>query len=718
MMAPRAAISIKLLMIAVVMMGCSAAGDNEKGSPMVPGANPLLEESSLPYGLPPFDRIADEHFLPAFAAGMQQQRDEVARIAAQKSPPSFANTLEALEKSGRLLDRVTRVFNNLNAAHTNEALQDIQKTVAPQLAAHKDAVFLDRALYARVRDLYERRDDLVLDPESRRLLERYHTDFVRAGADLPAASQERLRAINAELAALSAAFGQNVLAETNAAAVIVDRSEDLAGLTPVEIKSAAEAAAARGHEGRYLLALQNTTAQPILKTLADRALRERVHRASVERCARDNAHDNRPLVARIAALRAEQAGLLGYANQAAYVLEDQTARTIEAVNGLLAQLAPAALANAKREAAQIRALIAAEGGGFDLAPWDWAYYAEKVRAVRYALDDAQLKPYFELESVLYNGVFFAAERLFGLRFERRNDLPVYHPDVRVWEVFDADGSPLGLLLGDYWARDSKRGGAWMNQYVLQSGLLEDRPVVGVHQNIPKPPAGESTLLTFREVETMFHEFGHALHGLFSDVRYPRFGGTTVPRDFVEFPPQINEMWAFWPEVLANYARHHQTGEPLPPELRDRILAAQQFNQGFATTEYVAAAILDQAWHQLADGAAPADALAFEAQALAAAGLDYGPIPPRYRSTYFSHVFAGGYAAGYYAYVWSEVLDADAVEWFKQNGGLTRENGDRLRRCVLARGGSAEPMDLYRQFAGRDPSLAPLLARRGLSEPRE
>jgi peptidyl-dipeptidase Dcp len=698
------------------LAGLLTACGNQKSTSMDKGINPFFVDSTLPFGMPPFDRIKDDHFLPAFTEGMKQQLAEIAHIATQKSMPTFENTIEAMERSGQLLDRVQRVFSNLNGAHTNPQLEEIQKKVAPQLAAHRDAIFLDGALFARVRDLHERRHALDLDPESLRLLERYHTDFVRAGANLDPGTQERLKKINAELAALSTAFGQNVRAETLDSAVVVDGVEELAGLTPARIKSAAEAAEARDLAGKYMLTLQNTTIQPILNTMQNRELRERIHRASVERGARGNEHDNREIVARIAALRAERAHLMGYPDYATYVLEEQTAQTVEAVNGLLAQLAPAAMANARREASDIQELIVADGHDFDLRPWDWAYYAEKVRATRYALDDAQLKPYFELENVLHKGVFYAANRLFGLTMKPRPDLPVYHPDVRVWEVIDADGTPLGLFLGDFWARDSKRGGAWMNQYVMQSHLLGNRPVVGNHQNIPKPPAGEPTLMTFREVETMFHEFGHALHGLFSDVRYPRFAGTTVPRDFVEFPPQINEMWAFWPEVLANYSRHYETGEPIPQELLDRVQDAQQFNQGFVTAEYVAASILDQAWHQLAHGDVPTDVHAYEKQALAAAGMDYEPIPPRYRSTYFSHVFSGGYAAGYYAYIWSEVLDADSVEWFKQNGGLTRENGDRLRKYILSRGGSVEAMDLYRQFTGRDPVLEPLLERRGLISP--
>ncbi len=678
--------------------------------------NPFFRESTLPYAMPPFDQIKDEHYLPAYLQGMEQHLAEIAAIANNSEAPTFANTVVAMEQSGRLLVRVARVFRNLNSAHTNEAMQAVEKTVAPLYAAHFDAIYLNDLLFARLDSLYEQRASLGLDAESLRLLERYHTDFVRAGARLDEAQKTRLRAINSELAELSTAFGQNVLAETNQSAVLVDSLEALAGLSDNDIASAATAAAAAGHEGKYLLALQNTTIQPILNQMQNRALRERIHRASISRGARDNAQDNRPLVVRMATLRAERAELLGYSNAADYILEDQTAKNKEAVNEMLALLAPAALLNAQREANEIQALIQSQGESFGLEPWDWAYYAEQVRKARYDLDENQLKPYFELESVLVNGVFYSATQLFGITFVERFDLPVYHPDVRVWEVFDADGSPLGLFFGDFWARESKRGGAWMNQYVLQSNLLGERPVVGNHLNVTKPPAGQPTLLTVREVETLFHEFGHAIHGFFSDVTYPRFGGTTVPRDFVEYPSQVYEMWAFWPEVLTHYAKHYEDGSPIPQEMIDKVMEGRQFNQGYATTEYVAAAIIDQAWHQSPSNAIPVDVAAFEEEALRQAGLLFAPVPPRYLSTYFNHVFSGGYSAGYYAYIWAEVLDADSVEWFKSNGGLTRENGQRLREAVLSRGGSRDAMELYRAFAGRDPSIEPLLARRGLVMP--
>lgn len=675
--------------------------------------NPFFTASTLPYSVPPFDQITDEHYLPAFERGMEEELAEIELIASNPEPPTFENTIVAMERTGPILERVSRVFFNLNSAHTNPQMQEVQKTVSPKLAAHSDAIFLNGALFARVEALHAKRDELGLDPESRFLLERYHTDFVRAGARLSEDDKEKLRELNRELASLSTQFAQNVLQETINSAVVVDSAEELDGLSDSQIRAMANAAKERGHEGKYLVSLQNTTGQPPLSSLTNRALRQRIHEASVNRGARDNEHDNRPVVARTAALRAERAALLGYPNHAAFVLENATAGTTEAVNSMLTGLAPAAVANARREAADIQALIDAQGGDFQLQAWDWDFYAEQVKQARYDLDPSQLKPYFELESVLNNGVFYAANQVFGLTFKPRPDLPLYHPDARAWEVFEEDGTPLGIFIGDFYARDSKRGGAWMNAYVPQNGLSGAKPVVANHQNIPKPPEGEPTLMTFTEVTTMFHEFGHALHGLFSNVRYPRFSGTSVPRDFVEFPSQVNEMWAEWPSVLANYARHYQTGEPLPGDLLERTLEAQKFNEGYRTTEYVAASLIDQAWHQRGAGDVPTDVLAFEAETLKKHGMDFAPVPPRYRSTYFSHTFAGGYSAGYYSYIWSEVLDADAVEWFHENGGLKRENGDHFRATLLSQGGSKEAMQLYRDFAGRDPSVEPLLKRRGL-----
>ena len=677
--------------------------------------NPLFIESSLPHHLPPFDRIDTDHYLPAFERGMAEQLDETDLIANSPEAPSVENTLVALERSGRLLDRVASAFFILTSADTNDAMNEIRTEIAPRLAAHSDQIFLNAALFERVKTLHEERETLDLDAESRRLIEEYYTDFVRAGAELSESEKKRMQAINAELAALQTTFSQNVLDEVNAAAVVVDTREELAGLSDNQIAAAAEAAKARDLDGKYVVALLNTSGQPALSSLENRALREQIMLTSLARNSKGGKFDNRGVVSRMASLRAERAALLGYPNHAAYILEEETAQAVDAVNTRLASLVPPAVANAGREMADLQTIAAAEGAEFDVAAWDWAYYTEKVRAARFDFDASELRPYLEMNTVLENGVFFAANRLYGVTFEDRPDLPVYHPDVRLWEVFDADGSPLGLFLADYYARPSKRGGAWMNAYVSQSHLLGTRPVIANHLNVPKPPEGKPTLLTFDEVVTMFHEFGHTLHGLFSDVRFPYFAGTSVPRDFVEYPSQVNEMWATWPDVLKNYAVHHETGEPMPTEFLDKVLATETFNQGFATTEYLAASLLDQAWHQLGVDDVPDadDVESFEAAALEAAGAALATVPPRYRSTYFSHIWSSGYSAGYYSYIWSEVLDADSVEWFKENGGLTRENGDHFRQTLLSKGGSREAMTLYREFRGAEPDVGPLLARRGL-----
>ncbi len=678
--------------------------------------NPFFAESPLPHQLPPFDRIDDAHYAPAFERGMADQIAEIEAIAGASEPPTFENTIVALERSGQLLNRVAATFFALSSADTNDAINAIRNEMAPRLAAHTDRMLLDAGLFARVEALYEQRADIGLDDESRRLVEEYYVDFVRAGARLSDPEKERMQAINARLAALSSRFTQNVLDEVNASAVVVESRDELAGLSEGQIAAAVAAAEARDLEGRYVIPLLNTSGQPALASLEDRGLRERIARTSLARGSQGGEYDNRGVITEMARLRAERADMLGYPNHAAYILERQTARTVGAVNDRLASLAPPAVANAEREAADLQAMAEAEGADIELAAWDWSYYTEKVRAERYAFDASQLRPYFEMDNVLENGVFFAANRLYGLTFEERPELPVYHPDVRVWEVFDVGGEALGLFIGDFYARPSKRGGAWMNAYVSQSHLMETSPVVGNHLNVPKPPDGEPTLLTFDEVTTMFHEFGHALHGFFSDVRYPYFAGTSVPRDFVEYPSQVNEMWATWPEVLRNYAVHHETGEPMPADLLDRVLATQQFNQGFATTEYLAASLLDMAWHQLTADEVPdaAGVEAFEAAALEAAGVALATVPPRYRSTYFSHIWSSGYSAGYYSYIWSEVLDADSVEWFKENGGLLRENGDHFRSTLLSKGGSIEALDLFRAFRGAEPDIGPLLVRRGLN----
>ena len=700
-----------------IAVGSAAAAAVPAGEPgaAAPAVNPLFAASSLPNNMPRFDRLEDAHFLPAIRQGMQQHLAEIAEIAANPEPPSFDNTIVAMERAGQLLGRATRVFFNLSSADSNDTRRAIQREVRPQLAAHRDAIRLDPALFARIDALHAQRGTLQLSPPQLRLLEEYHRSFLRAGAGLDEAGKARLREINGELAQLATAFSQNVLEEVNASALVVDSAEALAGLSAAEIAAAAGEAAERGLEGRFVLTLQNYSSQPALKSLASRETRQRLMAASLGRGGRGNDFDNRDIVARVVALRSERARLLGYATHADYVLEERTAKTVGAVRGMLDRLVPVAVANAREEGAALQALIdeSAEEP-FELASWDWPFYAEKLRQQRYDFDESEIRPYFEIDSVLENGVFHAAEALYGIRFTEREDLPVYHPDVRVWEVADRDGSRLALFLGDFYARPSKRGGAWMNAYVAQSGLLGTRPVVANHLNIPRPPAGEPTLLTLDEVETLFHEFGHALHGMFSDVQYPSFSGTSVPRDFVEYPSQVNEMWATWPAILENYARHHETGEPIPPALLQRVVAAAKFNEGYRTTEYLAASVLDLCYHTLTPDALPsaAEIPGFEADCLAEAGLDYAPVPPRYRSTYFSHIM-GGYSAGYYSYIWSEVLDADSVKWIEENGGLTRANGDRFRATLLSKGGSRDAMALFRDFTGRDPDLQPLLERRGL-----
>jgi len=678
--------------------------------------NPLLAAFTLPNGMPPFDRIDDAHFVPAMERGMAEQLEEIESIANNPEPPTFDNTLVALERSGRLLARATSVFFNLVSADSNDARRAIQREMTPRLAAHRDAIQLDPALFERIDALFARRDELGLDAEQMRLLEETHRDFVRAGARLSDKNKDRLREINAELARLSTEFSQNVLKEVNDSAIVVDSADELEGLAPAQIDAAGTEAADRGLDGKFVLTLQNYSSQPQLTSLVNRNVRRRLMEASLARGSRGNEFDNREIVSEAVGLRAERARLLGYDTHADYVLEDRTARTVEAVRDMLGRLAPIAVANAREEGKALQRMIDETAGeSFELESWDWPFYAEKVRQQRYDFDESQIKPYFEIDSVLTNGVFHAAEQLYGITFKERPDLPVYHPDVRVWEVFDADGERLAIFLGDFYARPSKRGGAWMNAYVSQSGLLGTEPVVANHQNIPKPSEGEPTLMTLDEVTTMFHEFGHALHGMFSDVEYPSFSGTSVPRDFVEYPSQVNEMWSTWPSVLENYALHFETGERIPQQLLDRVIEAEKFNEGYRTTEYLAASILDMCYHTLAPDEVPAadEILAFEAACLEAAGMDYEPVPTRYRTTYFSHIM-GGYSAGYYSYIWSEVLDADSVRWFEENGGLTRANGDHFRKTLLSRGGSKDAMQLFRDFAGRDPDIQPLLERRGLA----
>lgn len=667
--------------------------------------NPFMAPSPLPYGLPDFTSIRDEHYLPAFDAGIAAQLVEIEAITANPEPATFANTVVDLERSGQLLQRVTAVFANASSSHATPSIQAIEQDVAPRLAAHRDDIYLDAALYQRF--LAVPQDGL--DGESARLVSEYLKAFTRSGAQLDQAAQARLRELNTELSTLDTAYSHNVLKDTNDSALWVADAADLDGLSDEDLASAGEAARKAGHDGGFLLTLILPTAQPAMELLSNRDIRRRLFEASVNRGSRDNGANVLGIAAKMAALRAERAALLGFATHADYATDDQTAPSLEAIHTLLDALAPAAVANARREA-ELLATVA----GHEIEAWDWAYYSAQVRREKYNVDLAALRPYFELDRVLTHGVFYAAERLYGLTFVERTDLPGYHPDVRIWEVLNADGSQLGLFLGDYYTRDTKSGGAWMDSLVEQSALLGRKAVVVNNLNIPQPPDGEPTLLSFDEVVTCFHEFGHALHGLFSDVQYPRFSGTNVPRDFVEYPSQVNEMWLLWPDVVANYGRHHATGEPLPPREIEKLNAAALWGQGFATTEYLGAALLDLAWHELAPGTVVEDPLQFEADALAAAGVDLPLVPPRYRTGYFKHIFASGYSAGYYAYIWSEVLDADTVEWFKSKGGLTRANGNLFRGAVLSRGNAADPLASFRNFRGRDAEIAPLLARRGLA----
>lgn len=677
-------------------------------------ANPLLQPSTLPYGLPDFAAIRPEHYLPAFQAAFDEHLREIARITMVRSMPTFENTIEALERSGELLDRVAHAFYTVTSADATPEIQEIDEQLAPLMAAHQDAITLDAALYWRVQQVHSHLDDLELDDEQRYLVERHHREMTHAGAALGDEAKSRLTALNQQLSTLNNTFERNLLNDTNDLAVVFDSPEELAGLSSGELSAAARSAADRGLDGRFVISLPLFTGHPYLAQLRDRESRRRILAASQSRASRNNGNDNRPVLAEIVRLRAERAALLGYASHAAYVTADETAGTPDAVERMLRDLAAPSARNARAEKEALQAIVdETEATPFEVEAHDWAFYTEKVRTARYAIDTSALRPWFEAERVLKDGVFFAATKLYGVTFAERPDLRAYHPGARVFEVRDADGSAVGLYVLDLYTRDSKRGGAWMNPIVSQSRLRGTLPVVVNNLNVALPGEGEPTLLTLDEVTTLFHEFGHALHGLFAVVTYPHFAGTNVFRDFVEFPSQVNEMWILWPEVLDNYARHHETGEPLDPAIVERLRATETFNQGHDTSEYLAAAWLDQAWHRVSTQTEILDVADFEAAALADIGLDDPAVPTRYSSTYFAHVFSGGYSAGYYSYIWSEVLDADTVEWFRENGGLTRENGDRFRFRLLGVGGSKDPLDAYRDFRGRDAEIAPLLKRRGL-----
>ena len=675
-------------------------------------ANPLLTKSTLQYETPDFALIKDEHFLPAFEQGMQQHMTEVLAIANNPAPASFDNTLLALEKSGELLTRVSRVFYNLVGTDSNPQRRDIQSALAPKMAAHSDNINLNPQLFARIKSLHQQRNELGLDGESVRLIEVYYDRFVRAGAQLSEEQKTAIRALNEEHSKLTNQFSQNLLAETKNIAVLVDSKAELAGLSDSQITAAANAASAAGHNGKFLLQLTNTTRQPLLSQLSNRELRQRIWQASANRN-QSGATDNRPIVARLAQLRAERARLLGYDNWASYGLQSQMAKTPQAVFAMLGSMVPAVVENTNKEAAAIVQMIKQQGGDFELQPWDWEYYGEFVRQAKYDLDENDVKQYFEFDRVLKDGVFYTFNRLYGVRFEPRPDLPTYHPDVQAYELFDADGSSLAIFYADYFARDGKRGGAWMSSFVGQSKLLGQKPVVVNVMNIPKAPNGEPTLVSYDHVTTMFHELGHGLHGMFSDVTYPTLAGTSVSRDFVEFPSTFEEDWAAHPEVIANYAKHYKTGEAIPAALLEKVLKSRSFNQGFDTLEYMSAALLDMEWHSLSADEPLQDVNEFEAAALKKHGVNLAAVPPRYKSTFFSHSMGGGYSAGYYAYMWSEILAADAFAYVQSQGGLTLENGQNYRKNILSVGNSRLPMESYKAFRGQEPTTEALLIRRGL-----
>jgi len=677
--------------------------------------NPLFTPSTLPFEAPNFDEISEEHYRPAFEEGMKRELAQMDSIASNPQPPTFDNTIVAMEKSGRLLERTESVFYNLTSAHTNDQIQEIQSEMAPKLASHSDNIYLNADLFERVQTLYEQRDELELDESSLKLLEDTYRDFVRSGALLTEEEQQRMRQINERTSTLTTQFQDNLLKLTQERAVLVDDVEELDGLSEDRIAAAKEAAEERGHEGQYLLSITNTTRVPILKSLNNRDLRERVWNASAYRgIGEDGGIDNRPLVLELVELRAERAALLGYDDHASYRHDPQTAENPENVLDMLTDLIPAVIANTEQEASKITEMMWEDGVEGELQPWDWEYYAEKVRQAEYDIDEAEVRPYFELDRVLKDGVFFTMNQLFGITFEERFDLPVYHEEVRVFDVLDEDGSQIGLFYADYFTRDSKRGGAWMNSFVSQSHLLDKKPVIVNVMNIPPPAEGEPALISFDNATTMFHEMGHAVHGLFSDVKFPSQSGTSVPRDFVEFPSTFEEDWAILPEVLENYAVHYETGERIPQDLLDKVIAARNFNQGFDTQEYLAATMVDLEWHLLDTYEIPNDVIEFEDQSLAKYDLDMQAVPPRYKSPYFAHIFAGGYSANYYAYIWSEILAADAFAYMRESGGLTRENGDRFREYILSKGGSRDAMDLYETYRNGEPDVVHLLRRRGLT----
>lgn len=678
-------------------------------------ANPFSQPSTLPYQAPPFDRISDADYRPALEQAMAEKRAEVQQIAENPDAPSFENTYEALEKCGLMLRRVENVFGAMTSANTNATLQALDEEMSPRLAALNDEIRLNSKLFARLDRVYQQRESLELPAEALRLVEVVWQTFQLAGASLSDDQKTALKALNQQSATLSTQFTNRLLAGTKAGGLSLSSADSLAGLSEAELTVAAQAAAERGLQGQWWLALQNTTQQPVLQDLSDRQTRENLFDLAWRRTEKGDANDTRELIVKLAAVRAQQAQLLGFNSFAEWKLQDQMAKTPDAALAFMRAIVPAATARAKREAADIQALIDQQQGGFALEPWDWLFYAEQVRRAKYDLDESQIKPYFEVTSVLENGVFYAATQLFGITFARRDDIPVWHPDVTVYEIIDNNGLPMALFYTDFFKRESKGGGAWMSNFVDQSKLLGTHPVIYNVCNYSKPAEGQPALIAWDDVITLFHEFGHTLHGLFAEQTYPTLSGTNTPRDFVEFPSQINEHWASNEKVFMNYARHYQTGEPMPQALRDKIVKASKFNKGYDMTELLAAALLDLHWHSLGAEDKPADVGAFEQQALQADNINLPQVPPRYRSSYFQHIWGNGYAAGYYAYIWTQMLADDGFEWFNEQGGLTAENGQIFRQKILSKGNSEDLKQLYADWRGQDPVIEPMLINRGLKE---
>ncbi|QDF75135.1 MULTISPECIES: M3 family metallopeptidase [Shewanella] len=714
---------VSAMALAIALGGCSAQQGASQEAEVTPNvvaqriidnnaSNPFFKPYDTFMGIPDFDKIKPEHYLPAFKAGVAQQKAEIQAIIDNPNAPTFTNTIEAMEYSGKLTTKVASVFYNLTSADTNAQLQAISKEVSPMLSAAGDDILLNNKLFQRVKAVYQQRDSLSLNTAQQKLLEDTYKAFTRGGANLSEADKVKLRALNEKIGKLSLEFGDNLLAETNAFELVIDNPANLAGLPQDAVNTAAQTAEKKGHPGKWVFTTQRPSITPFLTYADNRELREKIYKGYVERGNNNNAHDNKKILAEMAALRAERAQLMGYKSHAHFVLEERTAKTPENVYGLLDKVWPAALAQAKAEVAEMQKLIDAEGGNFKLAAWDWWYYADKIRVAKYSFNEQGTRPYFSLENTL-KGVFYTANRLFGITVKERTDLPKYNDEVRTWEVYDKDGSLMAIFMGDYYVRDSKRGGAWANSYRKQYKMhdVESKPIIVNVLNYPRPVGDEPALLTFDEASTLFHEFGHALHGMLSDVEYRSQSGTSVPRDYVEFPSQVMENWMTQPEVLAQFAKHYKTGEVIPQSLVEKIRAASKFNQGFATVEYMAATKLDLDWHTLSDFE-PKDAAKFEADSLSKMGL-IEEIAPRYRSTYFSHIFSGGYSAGYYSYLWSDILGADAFEAFKENGIFDKATADAFRNNVLSQGGSEDPMQLYKQFRGKEAGIEPLLRSRGL-----